>query len=209
MLRKLLATVLAVQVLFLPGAVGQQATNPQPKDTKPSDKLKVLVLEGQGAVNIIDKLRGVAPIVEVRDDNDRPVDGATVVFRLPPDGPSGYFPGEQLSKMVKTSGQGQAVASGFVPNRVAGRLKIHVTATIGNKMGEIDIPQTNAGSAYAMTGEKTHHKMAWWKWAAIGGGVAAVAGIIILTRGGSSSSTSSATVPTITINPGPVTIGGH
>ena len=53
--------------------------------------LKIIVLEGNNAFNSIPLGRAVTPIVEVRDDNDFPVEGATVVFTLPTTGPSGVF----------------------------------------------------------------------------------------------------------------------
>jgi hypothetical protein len=44
--------------------------------------LKIVVLEGEDAVNIIDKMTAVKPTVEVRDKNDLPVSGATVTFMI-------------------------------------------------------------------------------------------------------------------------------
>jgi hypothetical protein len=38
--------------------------------------LKIVVLEGEGAVNIIQQKTAVAPVIEVRDRNDQPVAGA-------------------------------------------------------------------------------------------------------------------------------------
>src|SRR5689334_25149534 len=53
--------------------------------------LKVIVLQGQHSVNDTNHHIGVQPVIEVRDDNDLPVEGASVVFRLPPSGPGGMF----------------------------------------------------------------------------------------------------------------------
>jgi hypothetical protein len=44
--------------------------------------LKIVVLEGEDAVNIIDKKTAVKPTVEVRDKNDLPVSGAMVTFMI-------------------------------------------------------------------------------------------------------------------------------
>lgn len=41
----------------------------------PNASLKVLVIEGEAAVNIIQQKTAVAPVVEVRDRNDLPVPG--------------------------------------------------------------------------------------------------------------------------------------
>ena len=76
-------------------------------------------------------------------------------------------------------------------------------------MAEADITQTNSLNQFSATPEPPRKKMTWKKWAIIGGVAAGAAvGIILGTRGGGSSTTSSSN-PTITILPGPVTIGGH
>ena len=43
--------------------------------------LKIVVLEGEGAVNIIQQKTAVAPVVEVRDRNNQPVSGVFVIFK--------------------------------------------------------------------------------------------------------------------------------
>ena len=44
--------------------------------------LKIVVIAGEDAVNIIQQRTAVAPIVEVRDRNDLPVAGVAVVFAI-------------------------------------------------------------------------------------------------------------------------------
>src|SRR5262245_39471599 len=44
--------------------------------------LRIVVLEGDSGVNIIDQKTAVAPVVEVRDRNDAPVVGAQVTFLI-------------------------------------------------------------------------------------------------------------------------------
>src|SRR5436305_9852927 len=44
--------------------------------------LRIIVLEGEDAVNLIDKKTAVKPTVEVRDRNDLPVAGALVRFAV-------------------------------------------------------------------------------------------------------------------------------
>ena len=53
--------------------------------------LKLLILEGEGAVNNVKQRTAREVIVEVRDENDNPVGGAVVMFTLPDRGPSGLF----------------------------------------------------------------------------------------------------------------------
>ena len=59
--------------------------------------LKIIVLEGNNGTNSISLGRSVTPIVEVRDQNEFPLEGATVVFTLPAAGPGGTFPGNKTS----------------------------------------------------------------------------------------------------------------
>jgi hypothetical protein len=204
---------LLVLQLALPGGVGAQQAPRSAVAGAPApiaDTLKVLVLEGDGAVNNTEKHKGTPPIVEVRDENDRPVEGASVVFRLPAAGPGGHFAKQELSITVRTNIQGQAVASGFLPNSEIGRFKFHVTATAGNKTGESEITQTNSASEFAMDAPPPPKKVGKWKWVAIGAAVAAAAGIGLAASGGASTPTSGpAAAPTITITSGPVTVGGH
>ena len=41
----------------------------------PAQSLRIVVLEGEGAVNIIQQKTAVRPLVEVRDSNNLPVPG--------------------------------------------------------------------------------------------------------------------------------------
>jgi hypothetical protein len=53
--------------------------------------LKILILDGEGAINSIKLGTAREPIIQVQDENDRPVAGAMVVFTLPDRGASGVF----------------------------------------------------------------------------------------------------------------------
>jgi hypothetical protein len=185
----------------------QQPQRPASLPAQPAmipGSLKILVLEGQGAVNNVGRGLITPPVIEVRDRDDRPVEGATVTFRLPPSGASGNFADGKLTKTVLTNVQGQAIAAGLAPNKSLGRLDIHVTASAGSRMGEADVIQTNTADRFAAAPETAAHKVKWKKWAIIGGvGVAAIVAVVLATRGGSSSSPNH----TVTITPGPVTIG--
>src|SRR5882724_8811128 len=80
----------------------QVVTPPQaPAPTPPARReLRVLILEGEGAMNNLE-LGIYAPlVVEVRDDNDKPVEAAEVTFQLPTAGPGGSFPGNQSTRVA-------------------------------------------------------------------------------------------------------------
>src|SRR5262245_56265312 len=78
-----------------------------------SGDLKIIVLDGEDGVNIIDKKTAVKPIVEVRDKNDLPVAGALVVFSIieARRGDSAVFDGGTKQVTVSTGNNGQAPVS--------------------------------------------------------------------------------------------------
>jgi hypothetical protein len=192
-----LAALLDCLLLGLPPAAAQV---PQAKPAVPAGTLRIFVLEGQGAVNSIPRHTATMPVVEVRDENDKPVEGAEVVFELPATGPGGFFPGQQRTKRSETNLQGQAAAA-FAPNTIAGRFTIRVTATAGNRTGHAAITQTNSLAAEQ---PEVKRKFGRWKILAVAAAGAAVLGIVLATRG----SNGAASTPTITLTPGPPSFGG-
>ena len=63
----------------------QQVSGPK-SDLVQSGGLKIVVVQGEGAENNLRTRNATQPVVEVRDDGDKPVPGAEVVFQLPPAG---------------------------------------------------------------------------------------------------------------------------
>lgn len=165
--------------------------------------LRIIVLVGEGAVNRIPLRLVTDPVVEVRDKEDLPVEGVTVVFTLPETGPGGSYGGERVYT-AKTDANGQAGAFGFAPNQIAGKFSIAVKATIGNRVGHGVVHQTNSLEAIASTVEKK--KSRWKKWGLIGGlaGGALVA-TLLATRSGTPAPPAP---PVVVLRPGPVTVGG-
>jgi hypothetical protein len=165
--------------------------------------LRIIVLEGKDAVN--NGLETVTLVVEIRDRNDRTVEGATVDFQLPLMGPSGSFEGGVRNKQVISNSEGQASAP-FTPNAERGRLTIEVKATSGALTGMATIMQRNSAESVPGIGNWFgRHK----KLVIIGAVVIAgtTIGVILATRGGSSTAGSSSN-PTLTISPGIPTVGG-
>jgi hypothetical protein len=107
--------------------------------------LKIAVVAGEGAVNIIQQKTAVAPIVEVRDRNNLPVAGAAVTFSI--SGSGGSF-GAGSTLTVVTNAAGQATAAGLTPT-AAGALQINVTAAMQGQMATAVITQTNFATAQA------------------------------------------------------------
>lgn len=171
--------------------------------------LKVTALAGNKAMNDLERGLMSPLVIQVLDQNDRPVEGAEVVFRFPLNGPGATFRGGNSSQTVRTNGQGQAAATNWTANNQVGAFEVHVTAAYGNQLGETTVSMTNV--TRIVEGEKGGRKQTKWyssKWvkiALIAGGAATVAGIVLATRGGGGSSSSA---PTITITPGSPTVGG-
>jgi len=186
-----------------PQAPAAQTQPPAPVAPIPMvENLKILVLEGQRSVNSTARHIGIQPVVEVRDENDRPVEGAAVVFRLPPSGPGGSFAGNSPTFRATTNAQGQAGASGFVPNDQQGRFDIHVTATIQNRTGEMTISQTNSPNTLSLLGPTSQKRSIFRnKYLYIGVGAAIGLGVALALTLGHSNSTKQ-----VTITPGAVTI---
>jgi hypothetical protein len=181
--------------------------------TRPS--LKVVVVRGQGAINNVAVGAVQSSLgVQVRDENDKPVDGASVTFLLPERGPGGTFLGTYNKLSLSTDVEGIATANTFQPNLIEGRFQIHVIATKADRTGDADISQTNVlqnnrfqtdtgnpGIITRLKSVKLSRRTKIIAAIAAGGLVA-----LIATRGGSSS-TSPTAVPGTSVIPGTVSVG--
>jgi hypothetical protein len=112
-------------------------TDPAPQAPRTA-ALKIVVLEGEGAVNIIQQKTAVAPVVEVRDRNDQPVSGALVRFVLEK-GRASFNGARTLT--VTTDAAGRAAATGLTPMGT-GALQITASATFQGQTAAISIAQT-------------------------------------------------------------------
>ena len=194
------------------GAIAQQ--QPALPEEKPAaslpmvQSLKVVALAGSGEMNDLERKVMAPLVVEVLDRQDRPIEGAEVLFRFPLRGASAVFNDQKSVKTVRTNGQGEAAATGWMANNEIGSFQVHVTATFGNQQGETTITMSNVQRVpdSALTGRRPAHKSLWAsKWFKIGlvaGGAGLAAGIVLATRGGGGSST-----PTVTVTPGSPGVG--
>jgi hypothetical protein len=233
-MQRWLPQVLAVILIVTPVSADEQAPAapqnppaatqpaPAPPQTPPANapatpiaplpvikNLKILVLAGNGEMNDLER-RVMAPlVVQVLDQNDRPVEGAEVVFRFPGSGPGATFQGGKTSQTVRSNGTGEAAAVNWIASNEVGTFEIRVTASYGNEFGETTIKMSNVTRIVegAKKGKQAHwYSPTWVKVALIGGAAGAVVGIVLATRGGGSHSAGSGTVP-ITVTPGPPTVG--
>lgn len=202
-----LAVLLCVSLLLPPPGLAQQqqpSSGAAAQLIAPGGTLKIVVLQGEGAKNSIRSKSATAPEVEVRDEADKPVAGAEVVFQLPATGPGGVFHGWMRTQTARTNAEGKAAASGFTPNDEEGRFNIKVTANQGSKSGSVVIAQSNIrGGAAAGSSSRS-----WWKpvLLVVGAGVLA-GGIYAGTRGDDSAAAATPASPVV-ITPGAISVGG-
>src|SRR3984893_3749767 len=167
--------ILSAALVFLLLAASTNAQTPG---------IKIVVLEGQGAINNIQQHRAKEPVVQVTEDQ-KPVQGASVTFLLPDDGPSGVFGNGARMMTIQTDEKGQSVGRGLRPNQTAGRMQIRVTASFHGQTAGAVISQINAEPAGATSGGNGKKFLIL---ALIGG---AAAGGIAAALGGKSSSSQS------------------
>jgi len=107
---------------------------------------KILIVEGQGAINYRGKAAERKFVVRVQEEFGAPGKGLPVTFTLPVEGPSGSFKHTGLRAVVTTDADGYAVVRGFRPNKLAGQYLIEVSAPVRGTLITAAIPQTNAPS---------------------------------------------------------------
>jgi hypothetical protein len=181
-----------------------QTQAPPPAQTQAAPALKIVVLEGEGAINNIHQRHAKEPVVQVVDETGAPVNGASVAFLLPDTGPSGTFGASDRTLTVLTDEKGQAVGRGLAANQVAGKFEIRVVASHNGLTATAAITQTNAqpvGTASEGSSKK------FLLLALIGGAVAG--GAAFAAKGGhSGSSAPSVSTPPIGSSQGTVIIPG-
>lgn len=150
----------AVGLLFLAQA---QPSGPAP--------LRIVVLEGEDAVNVVQQKTAVRPLVEVRDRNNLPVAGATVTFTIGSGQPAAFAGGVQ-TLTVTTNAAGQAAAASVTPLG-PGAVQIQVQAAFQGQVATGTIAQTNVAAAAAAGGGISATTIALIGAAAGGGALAA------------------------------------
>ena len=135
--RSSVAAVLATMLSF-PGAA-QEPLAPK--------LLKIVIVEGDGAVNNARQRVAREPIVQVTDENNRPVAGAAVIFFLPGSGPGATFPGGANSFTAITGADGRAAANGLKANSLKGQYQVRVTASFQGVSASTSFQMVNAAGA--------------------------------------------------------------
>lgn len=169
--------------------------------------LQIKVMEGEGSVYAVGARATRGLTVQVTDETGKPVEGATVSFRLPDSGPTGTFASGSRTEIVTTRADGRAGVWGMQWNRTSGSLEIRITALKGQtRAGTVcglylsDSPEARASTA--RVGPHGGHK---WLWIglAVGGAAAGAVAVAALTKKSSESTTTPVSVqigtPTIIV----------
>ena len=174
---------------------------PPPVRAQAPAKLNILIVEGDGAINNVRQRTAREAIVQVEDENHRPVAGAAVLFMLPGSGPSGVFAGGARTLLATTNSKGLAVAKGLRVGNIVGKFQIQVEASYQGVTANTTITQANAVITSTAASGVSGKLIAIL--AAIGG--AAAAGAVIATREDPIGPTPTPTPTTVT--PGVPSVG--
>lgn len=105
--------------------------------------LNIVVVKGDGAINNIKLRTAREVVVQVEDENHKPVAGASVAFLLPNSGPGATFAdGSKLFTGV-TDQSGRVTVSSMKPNQTVGTYAINVTASYQGLRAAAVIGQKN------------------------------------------------------------------
>ncbi|SRR5579884_458275 len=110
----------------------------------------IAIIDGDGAMNNIQGRVAQEPIVQVTDENHKPVRGAYVFFSGPKSGPGVTFANGSTEFTATTDDLGRAVAQGLTPNGQTGSFDIQVRVTYnGQTVGETKIHESNVSGNVA------------------------------------------------------------
>ncbi len=123
-----------LRLVLVLGAISQAAYGQRPPG------LRIAVLAGEDAVNVIAQRSAVAPVVEVRDRKNQPIVGALVRFSIR-GGQHATFAGAR-SVMVITNAAGRAAVESITPT-TSGIIHIDVAAVFQGETATASIAQTN------------------------------------------------------------------
>ncbi len=185
-----------------------QAVPIQAQESAPgAGKLNLVIVEGDGAINNAKQRVAREPIVQVEDENHKPVAGAAVTFFLPNSGASGTFANGSRTLTLLTDQNGRVVARGIKLNQVSGKMEIRVSASFQGKTGSALITQTNGVAAAVGAGAGAGISLKLIAIIAVAATAAAIGAVAATSGGGGNTPAGAGTSPTV-ITPGTPTVGG-
>jgi hypothetical protein len=119
--------------------------------------LHIDILEGEGALNNIRQRDAREPVVQITDENHKPVSGVAVLFLIHGggNGATASFGGQASSLTVKTGADGIARAPGLQLANTPGSFTIAVSATLGTLVATTVIHQSAVLTALPSTAAST------------------------------------------------------
>ncbi len=155
--------------------------------------LRIRIEEGDGLSYALGSRATRGITVVVTDEAGNPVEGASVNFTLPDNGPSGVFSDGSKTELLLTKADGRASVWGMRWSRQAGPVDVRIVAGKGAaRTGTVCTVQlAEAPSATTGSVGGSSHK---WLWIGLGAAAAAGAGVAIAMKGGSSPGNCSSTV---------------
>jgi len=109
-----------------------------------SQQLKIEVQQGDNGDHRTNTRYSTDIVVVVKDELDRPVPGAQVVFTLPPPNVAGavFVHGDRITEAF-TDAEGKAKVAGLRANNIQGAFAIRATASFGGETVTRPITETN------------------------------------------------------------------
>jgi hypothetical protein len=134
----LLAIALLVLEPALPLGAQEAATPPK--------SLQIVILDDEAPLNNISERTAREPIVQVQDENHKPVAAAAVLFAIHPaagSAASASFANGASTLSVVTNANGVARASGLVMNQFKGTWQLQITASKDGVTTSTTVNETN------------------------------------------------------------------
>jgi hypothetical protein len=163
------------------------------------------VIRGDNGVNNISTRTAEEPIVEVRDSDLNPIEGAAVTFFLPQSGPGATFGGGGTIQGTQTDSTGRAVGTELTPNDLVGQFEIEIQVTYEQQTVSTSISQRNTLTGIVESGGGSSAAVIL----GIVGAAAAGVGLALARRsgGGGGGGTPPPSSTPIRITPGTPTVG--
>ena len=178
---------------------------PMPAQTPAAPtQINIVILEGEGAINVVRQRAAREAMVQVEDQNHKPIAAAAVTFFLPNEGASGVLANGSRSMTVLTDTEGKAAMQMVRANNVRGTMQIRVEASYQGLTKSAVINQTTLLGAGASSGGLISGKLLA---ILLIGAAGAVAGGVVIANGGSKSSSSTTTTAATTVVPGTPSVG--
>jgi hypothetical protein len=168
--------------------------------------LNIRIVDGEGQKYAMGSRATRSVSVQITDDSGKPVEGATVTFLLPEQGPGGVFANGTKTEVTSSRADGTAQVWGMQWNHTPGSFEIRITAAKEDVHAGTVCPLSLADfadiqAANAVSAKHSGHK---WLWIALGAGAAVGAGLAVHSFASSPAEVANTVkigAPTISIGP--------